>query len=82
MTREQAFEKASELFGMGAVVGQNPQYPDAPFYVGCQPSCKDWTRFGAGASWEEAFANVKDVLFQRANRTFVFKGDEKESKKT
>jgi hypothetical protein len=55
-----AFKKAQEIFGNGGVVGRNFQHPGASFHVG-QKHMGDWILFGKGASWDEAFADVKEI---------------------
>ena len=77
MTREHAHLLAGQELGRGAIVGQNAQYPDLPFYVGVKER-GDWTKIGFGKSWEEAFANVREVIHQRGNGSFVFKETEEE----
>lgn len=72
MTRDEAFKKATSELGAGAFVGLNHQYPAAPCHVGVKAS-GDWKKFGAGATWEEAFANVKEVEHRVGNGRFVFK---------
>ena len=62
--------RASEL------LGQNFQYNDAPLFVG-KYEHGEWKMFGAGNTWDEAFANVKKVLYQRGNGRFVYEGEEK-----
>jgi len=65
------------MFGDGARIGRNQQH-DAPIYVG-KYERGEWMMFGAGKTWDEAFANVKKVVFQRGNGRFVFEGEEKKS---
>jgi hypothetical protein len=76
MTRAHAFMLGVQMFGDGATVGENQQHPEAPFYVGAK-ELGEWTKIGFGRTWEEAFDNVKEVLYQRANQTFVFKDERK-----
>jgi hypothetical protein len=80
MTREQAFVRARGRFGVGSVVGVNEQYPDAPLHVG-KKAKGDWLEIGFGKTWEEAFADVKKVEFQRPNGTIVFVKDPDEVEK-
>jgi hypothetical protein len=74
MTREHAHLFAVQELGRGAIVGVNSQYPDAPYHVGVKDK-GEWTKIGFGKTWEEAFANVNEVAFQRGNGAFVFKKD-------
>ena len=78
MTREHAHLLAHQELGPGAVVGVNHQYPDAPFFVGLK-KLGNWVKVGFGKSWDEAFGDIREVLHQRSNGTFVFK-DEEEKK--
>lgn len=64
-------ERAMKQFGLGACVGRNEQYPDKPLFVGAREK-GEWKMFGAGATWDEAFAAVRKVKFQKANGSFVF----------
>lgn len=82
MTREQAFARAHEKYGAGAIVGRNEQYPDAPLFVG-KKSRGDWLEIGFGKTWEEAFTDIHAVQFQRPNGTFVYveKKDDKKAEK-
>lgn len=73
MNRMEAFDLAVATFGPGAIVGVNHQYPDAPVHVGQKVSGDVWKYFGAGRTWEEAFTNIREVLHQRTNKSFVFK---------
>lgn len=68
--------RATKAFGGGAVIGKNAQYPDAPLYVG-KTERGEFTLFGAGKTFEEAFENVKEVEVQYASGRFKFKGEEK-----
>lgn len=74
MTREHASMYAQQELGRGAIIGNNSQYPDLPFYVGVKER-GEWTKIGFGKTWEEAFADVKEVAYQRGNGAFVFKKD-------
>lgn len=76
MYESEALARAIKEFGQGAVVGRNFQYPDTPLHVGVRYQ-GSWVLFGAGATWEEAFQNVKKVKHQRANGSFVFEEGEK-----
>lgn len=69
-----AFDRAVRLLGINAVIGRNEQYGAAPFHVGAKAQ-GEWTHFGAGTSYEEAFANVKKVIKQKADQSFVYEGD-------
>lgn len=69
-------QRASELLGHGARIGRNFQYNDAPLFVG-KYEHGEWKMFGAGNTWDEAFANLKKVVYQRGNGRFVFEGEEK-----
>lgn len=60
-SRAAAVRKAQILFGDGAIVGYNPQYPDKPCFVGKRIRGV-FVQFGAGDSWDAAFAAVKDVI--------------------
>lgn len=60
MTREDAFAKAIQLYGDRAQIGRNDQYQDAPLFVGVRTH-GEFTLFGAGKTWEEAFAAVGPV---------------------
>lgn len=73
MTREQAVARAAAEIGAHYVVGVNAQYPDATHYVGKRISEARWVKFGAGITWDEAFANLRDVEKQLGNGRFVFK---------
>jgi hypothetical protein len=61
VTRAEAFTKAQGLYGVQAVVGVNDQYPDAPLFVGVKVR-GEYVKFGAGKTWEEAFAAVVPVI--------------------
>jgi hypothetical protein len=75
MDDSEALARAGKEFGPGAVVGRNFQYPETPLHVGVRFQ-GSWVRFGAGATWEEAFQNVKKVKHQLANGSFVFEKEE------
>lgn len=60
MTQAEAFKKAVELLGDNASVGHNEQYKDKPFFVGVRIK-GEWTHFGAGNTWELAFAAVEPI---------------------
>lgn len=60
LTKEEAFAKALVVVGDGAVVGRNEQYKDRPLYVGKRVQ-GEFTMFGAGTTWEEAFADLSKV---------------------
>jgi hypothetical protein len=57
--------------GSSVRVGRNEQYPDKPLFVGVHEH-GSWKSFGAGATWNEAFAAVKKVKLQKADQSFVF----------
>jgi hypothetical protein len=64
MTREQAMERATARFGDRACVGfgrpiASWAIPDT-YYVGWK-DVGEWRWLGMGASWDEAFVNVKRV---------------------
>ena len=59
--RAAAAHMAQRLYGDGAIVGYNPQYPDKPYFVGKKVR-GEFIRFGAGESWIAAFAAVHDVI--------------------
>jgi hypothetical protein len=61
MSRDEAFTKAQGLYGEQASVGVNHQYPDAPMFVGVKAR-GEFVKFGAGKTWEEAFAAVVPVI--------------------
>jgi hypothetical protein len=81
LNRKEAFALACATFGPGAIVGVNHQFPDAPVHVGQKLSGDVWKFFGAGKTWEEAFVNIREVLYQRTNKTFVFKETAEEKRK-
>lgn len=60
MTQEDAFARAVAAHGESARVGHNEQYKDKPFFVGTREH-DEWTKFGAGNTWEEALAAVVPV---------------------
>lgn len=64
MTREEAFKKAVDRFGDRAIVGEGRPIStwtmDDSFYVGWKETGV-WQWLGIGATWEEAFENVKKV---------------------
>lgn len=68
--------RARELLGFGARIGRNLQHSDAPLYVG-KYDRGEWKMIGLGKTWEEAFANVQKVKFQRGNGQFVYEEEEK-----
>jgi hypothetical protein len=72
----EVLERATKELGQGAVIGHNYQYPDTPLHVGVRHQ-GEWVCFGSGATWDEAFKNVKNVKYQRANGTFAFVEEEK-----
>jgi hypothetical protein len=61
VTRTEAFNKAQALYGDNAIVGVNDQYPNAPVFV-CVKMRGEFVKFGAGKTWEEAFAAVVPVI--------------------
>jgi hypothetical protein len=69
--------RAVEKLGHGARIGRNWQFPDAEFFVG-KYERGDWKMFGAGSTWDEAFATVKKVKFQKGNGRFEFEEEKKE----
>jgi hypothetical protein len=73
-------KRASAKFGFGARIGRNWQYPDAEFFVG-KYEHGDWKLIGFGKTWDEAFASVKKVKFQRGNGRFEFEEEKKETTK-
>lgn len=75
-----AMERAQARWGAGAIAGRNEQYVDAPLHVGVRLGGV-WKVFGAGQTWDEAFANAKNVVRQLGNGRFVFEGDEKKAEK-
>jgi hypothetical protein len=68
--------RSLKTLGPGAVIGRNAQYVDTPYHVGVRLR-GEWTHFGAGKTWEEAFGNVKKVKHQLPNGHFVFEKEEK-----
>jgi len=72
MTRKEAMDKATAEFGRGAVIGVNHQNTDSPVYVG-KKSEGEYSKFGAGKTWEEAFADVKDVKLKRPPGNFRYR---------
>jgi len=73
-------ERAVKLFGEGAVIGKNAQYPDAPLHVG-KKERGEYKLFGAGKTFDEAFASVKKVQFQYPNGRFKFFEEPKKEEK-
>lgn len=69
-------KRAVKELGEGARIGRNFQYSDSPLFVGTYTR-GDWKSFGAGKTWDEAFASVKKVVFQRGNGRFVYEGEDK-----
>jgi hypothetical protein len=69
--------RAIEKLGAGARIGRNCQFPDAELFVG-KYDRGDWKMFGAGSTWDEAFANVKKVKFHKGNGQFEFEEEKKE----
>lgn len=60
-TREEASAEAQRRFGNRAVVGHGRPTPNntaAVYYVGWKEFAA-WQWLGTGATWDEAFANVK-----------------------
>ena len=71
--------RAVKLFGDGAMIGKNAQYPDAPLFVGKRVNSvhTSYALFGAGRTFDEAFANVRKVKFQKPNGQFIFEEEKK-----
>lgn len=62
-TMEEASAEANRRFGDRAVVGQGrpvSSWTTECFYVGWK-EVGEWRWIGTGATWDEAFANVKKV---------------------
>lgn len=60
-SREEAIAEARRRYGYEAVVGHGrptPNHTAQVHYVG-RKTLAEWTWLGTGASWDEAFANVK-----------------------
>lgn len=74
-------KRAVEKWGEGAHIGLNAQFPDAPYYVG-KYDRGEYTMFGAGKTWDEAFANAKKVKFRKGNGQFEFEEEEKKKEKS
>lgn len=68
--------RAVQALGEGARIGRNPQY-DLPYFVGTYLG-GDWKQFGAGKTWDEAFANIKKVKFQKGSGRFEYVDEKKE----
>ena len=64
-------KRAVEKLGDGARIGRNAQYNEAPYFVG-KYDRGEWRMFGAGHTWDEAFANVKKVKFQKGSGRFEY----------
>jgi hypothetical protein len=69
MTQEQAFAQAVAAHGPTARAGHNPQYKDKPFFIGTREH-GEWTKFGAGNTWEEALAAVVPVIDAGSGKFF------------
>lgn len=62
--------RAVKALSDGARIGLNPQY-DLPYFVGTFLH-GGWKQFGAGKTWEEAFASIKKVKFQKGSGRFEY----------